>query len=363
MIACSAPSKQDPKYPEKILLKDLKPKVLHKVPVTHIEKAKYPVIDMHTHAHYATTPEELDQWVEVMDATGVEKAIVHSNAYGEEFDVIVELYSKYPDRFDVWCGLDYTGYDQPGFGPAAVAELERCFRKGAKGVGELGDKGKGMFYCEPQAWGMHFDDPRMDPILDKCGELGMPVNIHTGDVIWFYEPLDETNDGLMMAYEFKLDKTPLPGQKEIVDNAGMAEILENAVRKHPDVTFISCHFAMLGHDFTSLGEILDRNPNLYVDNSAQYAETSTIPRFTAKFYEKYQDRVVYGTDWVPDLEMNRIAFRILETEDEHFYALNKFGLSLSVGYHWTMNGLGLSDTTLKKVYRENALKILHRPGS
>ena len=118
------------------------------------------------------------------------------------------FYSKYGNRFEVWCGFDYTGYDKPGYGPAAVKELERCFKLGAKGVGEEGDKGMGMEFNDPvKAWGMHFDDPRMKPLFAKCAELGMPISIHVADPIWMYEKMDSTNDGLMNAQTWRIDLT------------------------------------------------------------------------------------------------------------------------------------------------------------
>ena len=227
----------------------------------------------------------------MMDETGVRKVIVLTMATGPEFDKIYALYAKYPDRFEVWCGFDYTGYDKEGFGPAAVKELERCYKAGARGVGELGDKGKGLFYCKPPAWGMHLDDPRMDPLLEKCAELKMPVNIHVADPYWMYLPMDAKNDGLMNAYTWRLDNQP-----GIVGHQGMVEILERAVARHPKTTFIACHFANCCYDLSRLGQMFDKYPNLYADISARYAETAAIPRFVGRFYERYQDRLVYGTD-------------------------------------------------------------------
>ncbi|MDZ7261561.1 MAG: amidohydrolase [candidate division KSB1 bacterium] len=332
--------------PEKLLLKDYRPKSIYKVPTTYIQKAKYPVIDIHSHP-YAKTSEEIAQWVKNMDEVGIEKTIILTQTVGATFDSIYAEYAKYPGRFEVWCGFDYTGYDKPGFGPAAVAELERCVRVGAKGVGELGDKGKGLFYCPTKAWGMHPDDPRMDPLFEKCAELGLPVSLHVADPIWMYEPMDSTNDGLMNALEWRLDNQP-----DIVGHAGMIDILERTIKRHPKTIFIACHFANLSYNLTKLGELFDKYPNLYADISARYAETAPIPRFVAKFYEKYQARLLYGTDMGFDTDMYRITFRILESTDEHFYEIDQFG------YHWALNGFGLSDKILKKVYRDNALKVL-----
>jgi len=334
--------------PDRLLLRDYKPVSIYKIPNTFIEKAKYPVVDMHSHP-YAETKEQIAQWVKTMDQVGLEKTIIHSMTTGAKFDSIYAEYAKYPGRFEVWCGFDYTGYDQPGFGPAAVKELERCFKAGATGVGELGDKGKGLFYCDVKAWGMHLDDPRMDPLLEKCADLKMPINIHIADPIWMYEKMDSTNDGLMNAYEWRLDNQP-----DIIDHAGMINILENAVKRHPRTTFIACHFANCSYNLDRLGAMLDNYPNLYADISARYAETAPIPRFVARFYEKYQDRLVYGTDMGFDKSMYQITFRILESADEHFYETNQFG------YHWALNGFGLPDPILKQVYRQNALRILFK---
>ena len=135
-----------------------------------------------------------------MDEVGIEKTIVLTDATGKAFVGRVASIAAYPDRFELWCGFDYTGYDQPGFGPQAVRELEKCHEAGAQGIGELHDKGKGLTSSTMKAIGMHPDDSRMDSLFDRCGQLGMPVNIHVADPIWMYEPMDNKNDGLMNAF-------------------------------------------------------------------------------------------------------------------------------------------------------------------
>jgi predicted TIM-barrel fold metal-dependent hydrolase len=332
--------------PETILLKDYRPKSIYKVPVTEVSKAKYPVIDMHSHP-YGKTPAEIEQWVRNMDEVGIEKTMILVMATGAEFDETLRKYSKHPDRFQVWCGLDLSGYNKPGFGPAAVKELERCHQAGARGVGEIHDKGEGLRSGKSAAPGMHPDDPRMDAVWEKCGELGMPVSLHVADPIWMYQKMDRYNDGLMNAYYWRLDN-----KKGIVDLSGMIDIYEKTLARHRQTTFIACHFANLDYDLARLGEVLERNPNLYADISARYAETAPIPRFASQFYARHADRLVYGTDMGLDKPMYRVTFRILESTDEHFYAIEQFS------YHWALNGLGLSDDILKKVYHETAARIL-----
>ena len=156
--------------PEQILLKDYRPKSIYKIPVTEIAKAKFPIIDMHSHP-YAKTPAEIAEWVHTMDEVGVEKTVILTSSVGPEFDATYRQYAKYPDRFEMWCGFDYTGYDKPGFGAAAVRELERCHQAGARGVGELHDKGQGMASGKSKTRGLHPDDARMDALFEKCAEL------------------------------------------------------------------------------------------------------------------------------------------------------------------------------------------------
>ena len=332
--------------PEKILLKDFRPKSIYNIPITTIPKAKFPIIDVHSHA-YANSVEDLDLWIKNMDEAGIIKTILLTYAHGSEFDSLANFYSKYPDRFELWCGFDFTGYDKPGYGPAAVDELVRCFNKGAKGVGELGDKGNGLVYGKPQAIGMHIDDVRMKPLLEKCAELGMPINIHVGEPQWFYEKMDSTNDGLMIAYTWRLDN-----QAGILNLEEVLKTLENAVRDNPENLFIACHLANQNTDLAKLGRLLNLYPNLFADISARYSENAPVPRYTKAFFEKYQDRLLYGTDMGFDKSMYETTFRILESNDEHFYDTELFG------YHWPLYGFGLDDETLKMLYSLNAKKIL-----
>jgi uncharacterized protein len=335
-----------PDSPERILLKDYRPKSIYKIPVTEVAKAKFPIIDMHSHP-YAKTPEQIVEWVRNMDEVGVEKTIILTMATGADFDAINRNYSKYPDRFELWCGFDFTGYNQPGFGPAAVRELERCHNAGARGVGEIHDKGKGLVSGKSKTVGLHPDSALVDPLFEKCAELRMPISLHVADPIWMYQKMDKTNDGLMNAYEWRLDNQP-----NIVDLSGMVEILERTAQRHPKTIFVACHFANLDYDLARLGDVFERNPNLYADISARYAETAPIPRFASQFYAKHADRLVYGTDMGFDKSMYRTTFRILETEDEHFYEIDQFG------YHWPLNGFGLPDSILQQVYRGTAAKLL-----
>src|SRR5438270_794099 len=176
--------------PNTILLKDYRPHSIYKVPVTQISRAKFPIIDMHSHP-YAKTDAEITTWLKNMDESNVEKTMILTMATGKEFDEVHAKYSKYPECFELWCGFDFAGYNSSGFGPAALKELERCHEKGARGIGEIHDKGQGLRSGTSNAPGMHPDDPRMDALWEKAGDLHMPVSLHVADPIWMYQPMDK----------------------------------------------------------------------------------------------------------------------------------------------------------------------------
>ena len=349
-VACAAMACYAQQSPEEILLKDYRPRSIFKIPETRVERARYPVIDVHSH-NYAPTDADVERWVQAMDEVGLEKTIILSGNTGKKFDEVLAKYKRFPRRFEVWCGIELAGFDQPGFGPAAVAELERCRAAGATGVGELSDKGRGLGGTTNRA-GMHIDDPRLDAILERCGQLRMPINIHVGEDKWMYQPMDASNDGLMNAWRWRVFNLP-----ELMQHDNVVDSLERAVKKHPRTAFIACHFANCCSDLSRLGRVFDACPNLYADIGARYAEISPIPRFAGQFFRRYRDRLLYGTDVDPQAEMYRVTFRLLETSDEHFYP------AYFRKYHWPMHALALPDEVLAKVYRQNALKLLAPGGS
>lgn len=335
---------------DELKLKDYRPASIYNVPVTNVQKAKYPAIDMHAHV-YGRTDEAIERWIKAMDKCGIEKAIVLTGATGHRFDTIAGRYAKYGNRFELWCGFDYTGYDKPGYGPDAVKELERCYKNGAKGVGEVMFKGKGISPSSPNRTIMLPDDPRFDPLFEKCAELKLPVNLHISEDKWMYEKMDSTNDGLINAskWEVKMEN----GAKT---HEEMLDRLENTLKRHPRTVFIAAHLANCCADLSVLGKYFDKYPNLYADISARFGEIAPIPKFVNDFIEKYQDRILYGTDMTFNERMYRVTFRILETADEHFYETDMFN------YHWPLYGLALGDNTLNLLYRGNALKIFSYRG-
>lgn len=350
LAACNAPeaSNESAANPaDNILLKDFNPVVVNNIPVTRVERAKFDIIDMHAH-DYAANAEEVAQWCRTMDEVGVlNTAVMHCSWIGRPFEEYVALYGPYKDHFRFWCCFDYTDIDTPEGIEAACKLLERYHNElGAVGVGELGDKGEGDTYARPaDGKGIHIDDPRIKPLIQKAAELKMPISIHIAEPYWMYLPMDETNDGLVNAVTWHVDTTNCYGYDKLM------ETFENAVRENPNTIFIACHYLNMTHDLPRLGALLDKYPNMYFDISARVAESAHTPRATREFLIKYQDRVLFGTDNGMDAEMYRNIFRVLETNDEHFYVPE-------YGYHWALSGFNLPDEVLKKLYHDNAERIL-----
>ena len=350
LAACSnkpAAADSETSPADKVLVRDFFPDVANNLPVTTVTRGKFPIIDMHSH-DYVESPEQIAEWVKVMDAVGVQHtAIMHCSWIGRPFDEVIELYAPYKDRFRFWCCFDYTGIDTEAWPECGIRALERCKELGATGVGELGDKGEGDTYARPaDGAGIHIDDPRIQPLIAKAGELHMPISIHIAEPIWMYLPMDEKNDGLPNGACWHVDTTNCLGYNQLMTT------FENAVRDNPGTLFIACHYLNMSHDWPRLGALLDKYPNMYVDISARVAESAHTPRATREFLIKYQDRVLFGTDNGMEAPMYHGIFRVLETNDEHFYVPE-------YNYHWALSGFNLPDEVLKKIYHDNALRILN----
>ncbi len=334
---------------DNLLLKDYEPESSLVVPVTRIEKARFAVIDVHAHTSMSgiKTPEDVDAWVRTMDEVGIEKTIVFTGAWGDEFARQVDLYlSRYPDRFQLWCDLYTENIDAPDYSERAVAELERCYKLGARGLGEVSDKGWGIDASEetalPRDKRMHFDDPRLDPVWEKCAELGIPVNFHVADHPSCWRPLGPHQERTPDFQIFNLYGKDVPSYEELL------AMRDRMLAKHPRTTFIACHLSNQGNDTASLAKALDRYPNLYLDIAARDYELGRQPRTAAKFLAKYKDRIMFGTDMGRDADMYRLWWRLLESPDEF----------MPGRIWWRYYGLDLPDDVLRALYRETALKVL-----
>lgn len=330
---------------DQILLKDYRPETSLLVPQTHVAKARFAAIDVHSHT-YARTAEEIAQWVRTMDTVGVERTVLLTGATGERFDSLVEAFVRpYPSRFQVYCGIETADAEASDYSRRAVAELERCYKRGARGVGEVTDKGSGLTRGErlPRNRRLHVDDDRLDPFWSRCGELNVPINLHIADHPSCWRAPDERQERSPAFQQFNQFGDDVPSYEELLEKR------DRLLSKHPKTTFIACHLSNQGNDLASLSKVLDRFPNLYVDISARDYEVGRQPRTAAKFLAQYKDRVLFGTDQGLEQRMYEAWWRLFETADEFIPGSN----------WWRHYGLELPDSVLEPMYRENARKLLN----
>ncbi len=332
---------------DSILLKDYAPDSSLRVQETQVPKARFPVIDVHAHV-YAETADEVAAWVRTMDEAGVDITVVLTDAVGSEFDRLVDLYLKpYPTRFQLWCDLDTTDAGAPDYPQRAVRELVRCYEKGARGVGELSDKGWGLGSSAsdrlPRERRLHPDDPRLDLFWKKCAELKLPVNLHIADHPSCWQPLGLHQERTPDFQVFNLHGKNVPSYEELL------AMRNRMLAKHPDTQVIACHFSNQGNDLASLSQVMDRFPNLYLDISARDYEIGRQPRTALKFMARYKDRLLFGTDMGRAKEVYQGWWRLLETGDEF----------IPGRIWWRYYGLELPAPLLESLYRTNAKRLLN----
>jgi predicted TIM-barrel fold metal-dependent hydrolase len=261
---------------------------------------------------------------------------------------VKNIKDHFPNRFVVFANIDFEGVGGEKWTENAVRQLETDIKNGARGLKIY--KSLGMRYTDVNGKRVSIDDERLDAIWDKCGELGVPVLIHAADPKSFWDAFDGDNERWLEL------KTHPRRKRSDTDPAPWEQIIEeqhNMFKKHPKTVFINAHMGWYANDLGRLSELMEEIPNMNVEIGAIIAELGRQPRFARKFFETYQDRILFGKDsWKP--EEFPTYFRVLETADEYFPYHKK--------YHafWSMYGLDLPDEILKKVYYKNALRIV--PG-
>ena len=318
------------------------------VPAHPVTKAKFPFIDIHSH-QFRMADQDLSLLIADMDKMNMGIMINLSGGSGERLKGQIENVKKhYPNRFGVFANVDFEGSGGYGWGERAALQLEDDVKNGAVGLKVY--KSLGLRNKDVDGKRLTIDDPRLAPVWEKCGELGIPVIIHAADPKSFWDPMDAEN-------ERWLELKTRPGRKRSdTDPAPWQQIIDEQHRmfkNHPNTTFINAHMGWYANDLTKLGNLIEEIPNMYVEIAAVIAELGRQPRYAHEFFIKYQDKILFGKDsWRP--EEFPTYFRVLETADEYFPYHKK--------YHafWAMYGLDLPDEVLKKVYYKNALKIV--PG-
>lgn len=317
------------------------------VPANHKESARFPFVDIHSH-HWRMGEMDLDKLIEEMDSLNMQVIVNLSGRGGAQLVEIMKNVNQSGHRARIvnFTNIELRSIDEPDWTEETVKKIEFDYKTGARGLKIF--KSQGMTNLDSEGNRIRIDDPRIGPVFEKCGQLGMPVLIHSADPKPFWEPHDSLNERWL---ELKLR----PNRKRGPDNPAPWETIieeqHNIFKAHPKTNFIAAHMGWYPNDLVKLGSLLDEMSNMYVEIGAVIAELGRQPRAANRFFEKYQDRVLFGKDSYRPEEYPTY-FRVLETDDEYFPYYKR--------YHafWKMYGLDLPDEILKKLYYKNAVKLI-----
>ena len=326
-------------------IEDYDPISTLKVDENIITKSKYPFIDVHNH-QFDMPLKDLTQLVKEMDSLNMAFMINLSGFRGVYFDKSMQnINDNYPDRFGLFVNIDFEKIDDENFAKNNTELIRNAVRDGAMGLKIY--KSLGLDDKDKYGNRIKINDPRLKPIWEICGQLKIPVLIHSGDPESFWKPKDKLN-------ERWLELKQKPGRyRDPNKNPSFNEVLKeqhDMFKKNPNTTFINAHLGWIGNDLDRLSNHLDNNNNVITEIGAVLAELGRQPRRARKFMIDYQDRILFGKDSYKVSEYYTY-FRVLETDDEYFnYYRKRHG-------NWKIYGLGLPDSVLKKVYYENALNL------
>lgn len=339
-------------------------------------RAERRLVDLHQHIGHGT--QYLARAVRIIDQAGIGLGVnlsggtvTHLEGAESDFQRNKRLADTHaPGRFLFYMNLDYAGWDEPDFAQKAVRQIEEGHRQGAAGLKEF--KRLGLSLRDRSGALIRVDDPKLDGVWKRCGELQMPVSIHVADPKAFWEPYNERNERWTELKDHKNwwfgDRSVYPPRLEIV------EALSRVIARHPHTTFVCVHFANNAEDLDWVRRALDQHPNMMADLAARIPEIGRhAPEKVRQLFEKHQDRILFATDFqvydrlilgsggsgpgptdADAAEFFRKHWRWLETHDRDFEHMTP------IQGDWKISAIGLGSDVLRKVYFDNARRLLAR---
>ena len=332
----------------------------------HLRSAKFPVVDVHSHLIYKWERKygDVEPYVDVMNRNRIAVSVSLDGRLGEQFEQHLRLIdNKHRKRFVIFANINWVGngdrdesstWDchRADFVHHTVELLRAAVQRGASGLKLF--KGFGLRYKDADEVLVRIDDERWDPICAECGDLGIPVIMHIADPAAFFQPIDETNERWEELYrhpDWSFYGDQYPSRDELL------AARNRIISRHPNTIFIGAHMANNAEDLAAIGRWLDDFPNLYVETASRISELGRQPYTARKFFLKYSDRILFGTDGPWPEQRLWLYWRFLETFDEYFpYSEKEFPPQ---GF-WRIYGIGLPDDVLRKIYHENAARVI--PG-
>ncbi len=336
-----------------LLVEDFQPRSELVVPAHPVERARVPAIDAHNHlTHKGWAGVDPAETVRAMDFINVRAIVNLSGGFGDALQRNLDALDRaYPGRFVTFCNVPWEGLGSPGWTERAVTQLRTDIAAGARGLKIF--KELGLRIRDVAGNLVMPDDPRLSDLWDAAGELGVPVLIHTADPVAFFRPLDRFNerwDELHEHPDWHFYGPEFPSFGELMEH------LYGLIEGHPRTTFITAHVGCYPENLGFVSQMLDQYPNMYTDFSARIAELGRAPYSARRWFLKYSERILFGTDITPRIPMYQTHFRFLETEDEYFDY--EAGTAIPGQGRWRIYGLNLPADVLQRIYHDNAARLL-----
>jgi predicted TIM-barrel fold metal-dependent hydrolase len=341
---------REPEFPPPNI-REYKPRSTLVVPEHLVPRAKFPVVDVHGHPPSLTGPGVVNEIGDSMSPLNLQVMVNANSTPSAQLSSSLAAItaSRYKGRMVMFTGLDLRNVG-PGSGQKIAAQLEADVKAGALGVGEI-MKSFGLTIKKADGTRLTLDDPELDPVWEKAAQLNVPIFIHVADPAEFFQPLDYKNERWLELSLYRdrryQDRARFPSFEELMTER------DHLIARHPRTTWILAHLGWHANDLARLGRMFDANPKLYAEVGAVLYDIGRQPRMAHEFFVKYQDRILFGKDsYQPD--EYPYYWRVFETNDEYFDYYRD--------YHafWKLYGIGLPDPVLKKLYYQNALRLI--PG-
>ena len=352
------------------------------------------LIDLHQHIAY--NQESLARAVRIMDASGIGIAVnlsgettiardnpnpspTQSSVLSPQNSPSLSRFERnkrladqmFPGRFLHYMNLDYARWNESDWTADAIKQVEEGHRLGAAGLKQ--SKALGLYLYDKDRQLIKIDDPKLDPVWKRCGELKMPISIHVADPRAFWLPYDQTNERWKELKDHRDwwfgDSAKYPKREELL------EALNRVIERHPKTTFVCVHFANNSEELDWVDRMLEKFPNMHADLAARVPEIGRQdPDKVRKLFTKHADRIFFATDFqvfnkrmilgssgsgpVPTEDDAKEFFakhwRWLETTDKNFEHMTP------IQGDWTISAINLPDDVLRKIYFDNARKLLAR---
>jgi predicted TIM-barrel fold metal-dependent hydrolase len=310
-----------------------------------VQRARFPAIDYHNHLD-ALDPVDV---LRIMDACGIERMVNITMKTGDEAIAMIDkFHSVDAERFATIGWMDWSDVERDDFIEVTLGRLERLVEHGAKGIKFW--KNLGLTVRDRKGDLLRVDDERLAPLFDKAAELGIPVMFHIADPDAFFLPVDGRNERFeeLAAHPDWSFHGAHFSKKDLLDQR------DRVIARHPKTTFVAAHVAECGENLARATQLLEKYPNVLIDISARVSELGRQPYSSRALFLKFPDRILFGSDLVPEESMYRLYYRFLETADEYF----DYPSHVSRQGRWQIQGIYLPEDVLRKVYRENALRLL-----